>query len=49
MLVFSMLTTVYLVYVGAGGALTGILLWPAVVLHGALTIILIRAWLNSSP
>src|SRR5690348_11127029 len=30
LLVFSLLTTIYLVYVGVGGALVGVLLWPTV-------------------
>ena len=46
LLVFSLLTTIYLVYVGVGGALVGVLLWPAVALHAALTFLLMRGWLN---
>jgi hypothetical protein len=48
LLVFSVLTTVYLAYLGISGALIGILLWPAVALHGVLTILLARGWLASA-
>jgi len=43
MLTYSAAVTLYLAYVGFAGGLTGILLWPAVVLHGILTALLIRA------
>ena len=43
MLIYSAVITLYLAYVGSAGGLTGILLWPAVVLHGILTALLIRA------
>ena len=33
MLIYSALVTLYLAFVGFAGGLTGILLWPAVVLH----------------
>ncbi len=42
MLIYSAAITLYLAYIGVAGALTGILLWPAVVLHAVLTILLIR-------
>jgi hypothetical protein len=48
LLVFSVATTVYLAYLGAGGATVGILLWPAVALHAALTVLLIRTWFASA-
>ena len=35
MLTYSAAVTLYLAYVGFAGGLTGILLWPAVVLHGS--------------
>ena len=44
MLTYSTLVTLYLAYVGLGGGFTGILLWPAVVLHAVLTMLLARAW-----
>jgi hypothetical protein len=43
MLTYSAGVTLYLAYVGFAGALTGILLWPAVVLHVILTALLTRA------
>ena len=43
MLTYSAVVTLYLAYVGFTGGLTGILLWPAVVLHVILTALLTRA------
>ena len=43
MLTYSAAVTLYLAYVGFAGDLTGILLWPAVVLHVILTALLARA------
>jgi hypothetical protein len=43
MLTYNAAVTLYLAYVGFAGGLTGILLWPAVVLHLILTALLIRA------
>ena len=43
MLTYSAATTLYLAYVGFVGGMTGILLWPAVVLHVILTALLVRA------
>jgi len=40
MLIYSSLVTVYLAYVGFADGLTGVLLWPAVVLHVILTALL---------
>lgn len=42
-LTYSAAVTLYLAYVGFVGGLTGLLLWPAVVLHLILTALLIRA------
>ena len=42
MLTYSAAATLYLAYVGIAGGLTGILLWPAVVLHLILTVLLTR-------
>jgi hypothetical protein len=44
MLLFSILCAAYLVYRGIRGGATGPLLWPAAVLHGALAMLLGRAW-----
>lgn len=46
LLVFSLLTTIYLVYLGVRREQMGILIWPAAALHASLTIILARAWLS---
>ena len=43
MLTYSAAVTLYLAYLGFVGDLTGILLWPAVVLHVILTALLTRA------
>ena len=43
MLTYSAVVTLYLAYVGFAGSLTGILLWPAVVLHLILTALLTLA------
>jgi hypothetical protein len=48
LLVFSILTTLYLAFVGVGGVLVGILLWPAAILHATLTILLGRAWFTAA-
>ncbi len=43
MLTYSAAVTLYLAYLGVTGSSTGLLLWPAVVLHAILTALLIRA------
>ena len=43
MLIYSGMVTLFLSYLGAAVGMTGILLWPAVVLHAILTALLIRA------
>lgn len=45
LLTYNLLATLYLAYLGIGGRLVGSLLWPAVVIHAVLTILLARAWL----
>ena len=46
MLTYSALATLYLAYLGIGGESVGLLLWPAVVLHAVLTLLLARLWLG---
>ena len=46
MLTYSLLVTLYLIYLGVGGEWTGKLFWPAVAVHAVLTILLARAWFN---
>ena len=43
MLIYSVAAALYLAYVGFAGGFTGILLWPAVIMHVILTALLIRA------
>ncbi len=43
MLTYSAAVSLYLAYLGFAGGASGILLWPAVVLHAILTIFLARA------
>ena len=43
MLIYSAAVTLYLAYVGLAGGSSGVLLWPAVVLHVILTALLTRA------
>jgi hypothetical protein len=47
MLTYSVLATPYLLYLGIRGEWVGPLLWPAVVLHAVIAILLGRAWLMS--
>jgi hypothetical protein len=42
MLTYSAIVTLYLAYVSLVGGLTGILLWPAIVVHAILTALLAR-------
>jgi len=42
MLAWSVLAALYLIVVGIGGT-SGILLWPMVVIHGILAVLLVRA------
>jgi hypothetical protein len=44
MLTYSILVMLYLVVIGFGGEFVGKLLWPAVVLHATLTVLLVWAW-----
>ncbi len=46
MLTYNALATAYLGWLAAGGQWAGPLLWPAVGLHAALTVLLCRAWLK---
>ena len=42
---YNLLATLYLAYLGIRGRPIGSLLWPAVALHGVLSLLLARAWL----
>jgi hypothetical protein len=43
---YNMLAMLYLAYIGVLGESVGLLLWPAVVVHAVLTVLLGRAWLR---
>jgi hypothetical protein len=45
MLIYGALVTAYLLYLAFGGEWVGPLLWPAVVLHAILMLLLARSWL----
>jgi hypothetical protein len=47
MLTYSVLATGYLAWLGIRGEWLGPLLWPAVVVHAILTLLLAQAWLSS--
>jgi hypothetical protein len=47
MLTYSALVTLYLLYLALRGEWVGPLLWPVVLLHGILTVLLARAWFQS--
>jgi hypothetical protein len=44
MLIYNVLIALYLSYLGTGGHLGGVLLWPAIALHAMLALLLVRAW-----
>ncbi len=43
MLIYGAAVALYLAYLGFAGGMSGMLLWPAVVLHLILTVLLVRA------
>lgn len=49
MLSYSGAVTLYLAYLGFAGGLSGVLLWPAVVLHLILTALLMRGGARPRP
>jgi len=46
MLTYNALVTLFLAYLGFAGGLTGVLLWPVVVLHFILTVLLTREFMR---
>jgi len=46
MLIYSVVVTLYLAYIGLAGGFTGVFLWPAVALHFVLSILLGRELLR---
>ena len=47
MLTYSLLATLYLVYLGIGGEWVGSLLWLAAAIHAALTFLLAASWFKT--
>jgi hypothetical protein len=47
MLTYNLLVTCYLIVLGIGGQWIGVLLWPAVAIHGVLTLLLVREWFKT--
>ena len=47
MLTYNALLAAFLVYLGISSERTGKLLWPAVVIHGVLTLLLGRAYITA--
>jgi hypothetical protein len=43
LLIYNLLITAYLIYVGVAGGPVGPLLWPAAALHGLLSVMVLRA------
>ena len=48
MLIYDLLVTLYLIFLGLGGEWVGVLLWPAVAAHAVLTALLAQAWLKNA-
>ena len=46
MLVYNVLIALFLVYLFVAGHLGGVLLWPAVVLHGGVALLMASVWRN---
>jgi hypothetical protein len=46
MLTYNALIAAFLLYLAIGSERTGRLLWPAVAIHGVLTLLLGRAWIT---
>jgi hypothetical protein len=46
MVTYSVLAMSYLIYIGVGGEGVGLLLWPGVVVHAILIVLLGGAWLQ---
>ncbi len=47
LLALSVLAALYLIVVGFGGTIGGVLLWPAAAAHAVLAILLARAWMKA--
>ena len=49
MLTYNLLVAAYLMYLGFGGELVGILLWPAIALHAVLSLLFAYACFKDRP
>ena len=47
MLAYNLLVTTFFTYLGLGGDLVGILLWPAIAVHAVLTLLFAYAWFTA--
>jgi len=47
MFTYNLLVSAYLGLLGTGGQSVGVLLWPAVAIHGLLTFLLARGWFKA--
>src|SRR5262245_62179377 len=47
MLNYNLLVTAYLMYLGLGGVLVGMLLWPAIAIHAVLTVLVASTWFKA--
>lgn len=47
MFTYNLLVSAYLGFLGIGGQRVGRLLWPAVAIHGFLTLLLVREWFKT--
>ena len=45
-LTYNLLVTAYLIYLGLGADLVGILLWPAIAIHAVLTLLFANVWFS---
>jgi hypothetical protein len=46
MLTYNLLVAAYLMYLGFGGELVGVLLWPVIALHAVLSLLFADVWFN---
>jgi hypothetical protein len=47
MLTYNLLVMCYLTFLGIGGQFVGVLLWPAVAIHGLLTLLPVHEWFKT--
>jgi hypothetical protein len=47
MLTYNALVACYLTYLGIRGQFSGVLLWPVAVIHGLISLLLLREWMTA--